>query len=162
MRCSFVILFLIWFGGFCYSQSPLLKIVLEKNQVNKVFTFDSSNKKDGLYKIYITYLGKTHTSHKELKIITASTEWGPNHHTSGVIYLYDKSNSYFGEYSLGSAADLPQKFENNELIFNNRRKKDCDSSLTTTIDFSKEIPKEMFIKCKDKYGDIYSFKGSKN
>jgi hypothetical protein len=75
---------------------------------------------------------------------------------------YDESNSYLGEYSLGGATDLPQKFEKNELIFNNRRKKDCDPLLTTTIDLSTEIPKEIFIKCRDKYGDIYSFNGSKN
>ena len=141
-----------------YSQkNDILLMVLKKDQVNKTFLFDSSSEKDGLYKSYITYLGPVNANNKVLKIVTQKNIWGSNQHTSGIIYIYDNKNQYVGKYSLGSGFDLPIKIQKSYLIFTNEYKKDCDPNLTTTIDFSMEIPQIIFLKCKGEHGDVYSF-----
>jgi hypothetical protein len=53
--------------------------------------------------------------------------------------------------------DLPTKIENNALVFDNGKRKNCDTSIVTRISFAKGLPKEFFIECKNKMGDIYSF-----
>jgi hypothetical protein len=161
---SFVtVAIVICLGITCYPQpSDIVMTVLEKNQVNKAFFFDSSSKKDGLNNISITYLGTVNTNNKEFKIVTWKKIWGPNQHTIGVVYVYDINNKYVGKYPLGSGFDLPKRIENNNLIFTNQDKSDCDINLTTTINFSKELPSKIFLKCKGEQGDIYSFSTEKD
>lgn len=147
----------------CYSQKGDIMItVLKKNKANKAFLFDSSSKEDGLYKIYVTYLGTVTANNKGVKIITRKTVWGSNQHTSGAIYIYDEKNKYVGKYVLGSGFDLPNKVQKSQLIFSNKNKPGCDPKLITEIDFSKEIPKKIFLKCKGEHGDVYSFSTEKD
>lgn len=149
--------FVFYFQVISYGQAKILENVLKKNEIGKVYSFDSSTKKDGFDKIYIRYLGRIKTGEeKEINILSWSRIWGKNRHTSGTIYIYDNANKYIGQYTLGSSLDLPSKIENKNLIFKNKNKRDCDSTLVTKIDFGKGIPKDIFIKCKGDFGDIYS------
>lgn len=154
-------LIFVFFNHLCFSQTgdKLIQTVLKKNEKNKTFSFDSSNKKraDEYYKIYITYLGNIKTNDSVRKIVTAKTEFGTNRHTSGSIFIYDTRNKYLGKYNLGDGLDLPGKIEKDQILFFNTNKKECDPTLVTKIDFSKEIPQKIFLKCKGEYGDVYSF-----
>jgi len=53
--------------------------------------------------------------------------------------------------------DLPDKIENNALVFYNKRKNDCDPNIVTLISFNNGIPKEFLLVCKDNSGDLYIF-----
>lgn len=151
----FSLLFLISSNIF---GQEITKKVLLKNQVGKVYCFDSSSKENGLNKIFIRYIGKVKTNiGVEYKILTWSRVWGPNQHTTGIIYLFDTSNKYIGKYVLGDAFDLPEKIAGNNLIFANKHKENCNTKLITSIDFNNGIPKDIFLKCKDSSGDVYTF-----
>lgn len=156
-KVLFALLFVCSFQEMALGQNEICARVLKKNKVGKVYSFDSSSRKDGFDKIYIAYLGCIKTSKGEgIKILSWSRIWGVNRHTSGVIYIYDSTNKYIGKYNLGSSGDLPSKIENTSLVFINKNKIGCDSTLVTKIDFSKGVPEEIFLKCKGSSGDIYS------
>jgi hypothetical protein len=153
----FITICLFILSNFCYSQSATIRVVLKKNHPNKVFSFDSSSKANGLYTTYITYLGRIRSNGKEFKIVKVKTVWGPNKHTFGTVFIYDMKNEFFGKYNLGDGFDLPSKLLAGQLIFDNKNKKECDQKLITKIDFAKNIPAKIFLKCKDEQGDIYTF-----
>lgn len=138
-------------------QQDIRLEALKRGQPGKTSCYDSSTNANGLNKIFIRYLGsKKSDNGNEFKVLTWSRVWGPDKHTTGVIYVYNKKNIYVGRYILGDAWDLPNKVEKNSLIFN-KKKKGCDPGAVTRIDFSEGHPKEIFLKCKGEYGDIYSF-----
>lgn len=138
-------------------QKDIITDVLRKNQVGKEFYFDSSTKEDELDGIYIRYLGivKTNAGGK-YKVLAWNRVWGPNKHTIGIVFIYGLKNEFVGKYHLGSGFDLPNKIENDSLIFSNKYKTNCDTNLVTKISFGKGLPKEFFLKCKGEYGDIYA------
>jgi hypothetical protein len=134
-------------------QDIKLKVLLS-GQKGRIFCYDSSTKINGTNKIFIEYLGKIHNKdHNEFKILTWSRVWGPNEHTTGSIYIYNIQNKFIGKYVLGDRWDLPMKIKKNSLIFI-KQGRGCNT--VTRIDFSEEIPKQIFIKCKGEYGDVYS------
>lgn len=135
-----------------YSQYSLLSMVLKKNQVGKVFSFDSSSKENGFDKTYIKYLGDV----KSLKFLTYSHIWGKNKHTTGILFIYDSDNKFLGKYNLGGSGDLPKRIEGSYLLFINGGGSTCSRGLSTKIDFSKGLLDEIFIKCKGSSGDIYT------
>lgn len=142
------------------SKDPIL-IVLTKQAIGKTFSFDSSVNKIEKNLIQITYLGKVETkTHINYYILTWARIWGVNEHTTGVILIYNTDNKYVGKYVLGSMYDLPNKINKNSLIFNNERKAYCDKSIDTRISFD-SIPQNIFIRCKDNDGDIYSYSANK-
>lgn len=143
--------------GLAQEKEDIVMSVLSKSVVGKVFKFNLSNKMDYVNEVAITYLGEIETKNKEkYHLITWGRVWGPNHHTTGAILLYDYKKEYFGKYVLGSISDLPIKLVKNELFFYNTNKKDCDKSLVTKINF-KEAPTDIFIKCDKDFGDFYEF-----
>ena len=132
--------------------------VLSRNKLGKIFSFNVSKYKDERNIVQLRYVGNLETkAHIIYKILTWARIWGPNYHTTGVILLYDINNVFVGKYLLGDMTDLPSKVERNNLIFFNKEKINCDSTIVTKIDFSKGIPNEIFLKCKGEFGDIYTF-----
>ena len=141
-----------------FSQKERNINVLKANKIGKVFYFNLSSKQNALRKVFICYLGNIKVlNHENFKILTWKSVWGANHNTSGIVYIYDRGNKFIGKYNLGSALDLPARIEGNLLVFTNKLKDDCDFKLISKIDFSNGPPKEIFIKCKDVHGDVYSF-----
>src|SRR5204862_7861905 len=132
--------------------------VLSENKIGNPHSFDKSNKINGHDETIITYLGSVN-SHGEhiFKVLTYQYIWGPNYHTSGSIYIFNDKNQYVGQYHLGDALDLPTQLKNDRLLFTNGDNDSCDKNLRTIISLKKGLHKNIFIKCKGVYGNLYSF-----
>ena len=132
--------------------------VLLKNEVGKPCSFDESSKTDGYMETILTYLGSVNSDGGRIfKVLTYEFIWGPNHHTSGSIFIFNYKNQYVGKYHLGDGTDLPIKLKNGNLIFTNDDNSNCDKSLATAISLKKSLPKRIFIRCQGDLGDLYSF-----
>ena len=83
--------------------------------------------------------------------------WGPSHRATSRILIYNRENQYLGNYALGMTYDLPNKLENGYLVFTNVDNPNCDRSVETKVNFTKGLPKEIFIRCSGKNGNIYIF-----
>jgi len=161
-RYVFIVISIFTSYQISFGQERVLLSVLKKDKVKKVYIFDSSSKENGYVKTFVNYLGNIKTNQgEEFKVLSFARIWGKNRHTSGLIYIYSFSNKFVGKYNLGSSSDLPEKVANNHLFFTNRHKSECDSKMVNEIDFSKNIPNEIFLKCKGASGDIYTFSNEK-
>ncbi len=67
-----------------------------------------------------------------------------------------QDGKYLGYYYITMKNDLPTKFENGFLFFENIHN-ECEKRTITKIDFRKDIPKKIFRKCKADLGDLYEF-----
>lgn len=139
------------------NDDAIRQTVLSKNIVNKEYTFGKWNENGGT-ETHLKYLGTVKTKAGEkFKIITSSLHWGLSHHATSKILIYTASNKYYGRYPVYGLTDLPEKLENGFLIFTNIDERDCDKNIITKVDFRNELPKEFFITCKGKDGDLYYF-----
>lgn len=73
--------------------------------------------------------------------------------------VFNEKNQYLGNYSVTLDTDLPTELKNGILIFKNTDV-DCDKNLVSEINLKKGLPKKFFRKCKNNYGDSYSFDGT--
>ena len=161
-KVFYIILFLI---SACNvrGQADLCMKVLSENKIGKDFTFDLSSTKDGKNKVEIKYMGVVQTkTNQKYKIVSWSSIWGVNEHTSGVIFVYDMNNLRIGKYVLGSMFELPDRIEKNNMVFNNQHRPNCDTTIITEISFTDGIPQQFFLKCQGQIGDVYSFENIKN
>lgn len=144
-----------------FGQLTLQKMcqqVLTENKIGKPYSYDKSNKANGHDETILTYLGSVNSHDGRIfKVLTYEYIWGPNYHTSGSIYIFNEKNKYVGQYQLSDARYLPVKLQDGNLIFTNVDNESCDKNLVTTISLNKGLPKNIFIKCKGVYGDLYSF-----
>ena len=132
--------------------------VLIENKIDKPHSFDNSNKTNIHDETILTYLGFINSHGGRIfKVLTSEYIWGPSYHTYANIYIFNDNNKYVGQYHLGDALDLPVKLEKGNLIFTNIDNESCDRNLVTTISINKGLPRNLFIKCKGEYGDLYSF-----
>ena len=137
-------------------ESKRLK-VLQKNIKDSMYIFGKWSENGGT-ETHLKYLGLVKTKKgKVYKILTSSCFWGLSHHATSRILIYNSKNQYLGEYSVGFPSDLPDKLKNGKLIFYNIGNKNCDEKLVTVLNLKNGLPKKFFLKCKGKYGDIYSF-----
>lgn len=130
--------------------------VLKKGIVDSLFIFGKWTEK-GQTETYLKYLGRVTTKRgMTFKIVNSICFWGLSHRATSRILIFNDKNQYVGNYYLTMTYDLPTKLKNGKLIFNNTDP-DCDKKKSTTISLKNGIPKQFFRKCKDKYGDIYTF-----
>ena len=145
---------------FCYSQhseNEMWQIVLNKNIPDSTFIFKQT-KKDNYNETQLTYLGLISTDdNKNFKLLISCWLWGLSKRATGRIIIFNLENQYIGEYYVGGLYDLPEKLVDNSLIFTNANNNDCDSKLKTVISLKKGIPEKIFIRCKNEYGNIYTF-----
>ena len=146
---------------FCYSQyseNEKWQIVLNKNILDSNFIFNQT-KKDIYNETQLTYLGLISTDDKKkYKLLKSCWLWGLSKRATGRVIIFNSQNQYIGEYYVGSLYDLPDKLVDNSLIFTNSNGNNgCDSKLKTVISFKKGIPKKIFIRCKNEFGNIYTF-----
>ncbi len=143
---------------FSYAQvNPFsaYKTVLQHAQAGKQYSFDKS-KKSGLDSLVVVYLGQIVTTKgKVLKLITSRLYWGTVPRATSRIVVFNEKNQYLGDYYLTMTYDVPEKIEDNYLVFiSNKNSSNCPPGVVTRISFRNGIPKLFFVKCN---GDIYSF-----
>ena len=130
--------------------------VLEKGIVDSVFIFGKWTK-NGQTETHLKYLGHVTTrSGQTYKILNSTWFWGLSHRATSRVLVFNEKNQYVGNYYLSLTQDLPTTLENGNLIFKNTDE-DCDRKLITVVNLKKGLPKHLFRKCKDKFGDGYSF-----
>jgi hypothetical protein len=133
------------------------QVVLRHNTIGKTYVFDRS-KNDDYNRTELTYLGKLKTKDQRVfKILISRWYWGSGPRATSRIVVYNDKDQYLGNYYVTMTYDLPSKIEDNALVFDNKNKKDCDPKMVTRISFNNGLPKEFFVGCKDKMGDVYSF-----
>jgi len=131
--------------------------VLRNDSIGVTYVFDRT-KKDDHNRTEIIYLGKLRTKDgRVFKILISKWYWGIVPRATSRIVIYNEQNQYLGNYYVGMTYDLPTKIDDNELIFENKDIKDCDPKIVTRISFERGLPKQFFIECKNKMGNIYSF-----
>ena len=109
--------------------------VLDKGIIDSVFVFGKWTK-ESQTETQLKYLGKV------------TTKAGQTFKIMNSIWLWGLSES--------NTDQLPTILRNGKLIFTNQSE-DCDKKVITTINLNNGLPKQFFRKCKDKFGDIFSF-----
>ena len=133
------------------------QVVLRHDTIGKTYIFDRS-KNDDYDRTELTYLGKVETKDKRVfKILTSIWIWGIAPRATSRIVVYNDKNQYLGNYYVGMTYELPSKIENNALVFFNKDVPGCDPKIVTRISFDNGLPRQFFLKCKDKSGNIYGF-----
>jgi hypothetical protein len=131
--------------------------VLEKGIVDSLFIFGKWTENGGT-ETHLKYFGQLKTkSRQTFKIINSIWLWGLSHRATSRLLVFNNKNQYVGNYYMTTTSDLPDKLQNGRLIFSNTDDQDCDKTLITIIDLTKGLPRQFFIKCKGKSGDIYNF-----
>ena len=131
--------------------------VLRHNKVGKTYIFDCS-KKDQYDSTELTYLGTMKTKNgRVFKIIISRWYWGHGPRATSRIVVFNDQNRYLGNYYVGMTYDLPCRIENNLLVFDNKNREGCDAAIVTRLSFANGLPRQFFLECKDKMGDVYSF-----
>jgi hypothetical protein len=154
------IIFSLWLvlPTFSYAQvNPFTAYttVLQQAQAGKQYSFDKSKKND-LDSLVVVYLGQIVTTKgKVLKFLTSRWYWGTAPRATSRIVVFNEKNQYLGDYYLTMTYDVPDKLEDNYLVFiSNKNSSSCPPGVVTRISFKNGIPKQFFVKCN---GDIYSF-----
>ena len=131
--------------------------VLRHDSIGVKYVFERT-KKDDHNRTEITYLGKLRAKDNRIfKILISRWYWGLAPRATSRIVVYNGQNQYLGNYYVGMTYDLPTKIDDNNLVFENKERKNCDPKIVTRISFGSGLPKQFFIECKNKLGDIYSF-----
>lgn len=130
--------------------------VLKKAIVDSTFIFGKWTEK-GETETHLKYLGQFTTKHGQtFRILNSMWFWGLSHRATSRILVFNRGNKYVGNYYVTVTSDLPTKMKSGKLIFENTNE-DCDISIMTIVYLNNGLPKQFFRRCKDKYGDIYSF-----
>lgn len=133
------------------------ELVLKNEIVDSLYVFGKWSE-TGQTETHLKYLGKVITSDgRVFKIINSCWFWGQSHRATSRILIFNDQNEYIGNYVLGMTDDLPNKLENGKLIFTNIDNNNCDKKLVSTVSLLNGLPKEIFIKCKEGFGDTYTF-----
>jgi hypothetical protein len=168
MRVKFLIVGLLFCYG-CNNSKPVItqpsnddfyekcrKLVLSENQQGQEYFF--SKKVQGADEISITYLGNVITAKKDtlriLNSVNYSGQLADTKHGSGNVFIYDVRNTRIGFYYVGAAWAVASGVRDGNLIFSYSNEQ-CNQS--TTISLKDSIPKQIFINCTDKGGDLYNF-----
>jgi hypothetical protein len=131
-------------------------VVLKANITDSLYVFGQWNDSTGT-ETHLRYLGTVETKEGRFKIMTSSWFWGWSRRATSRILVYDEKNKYLGNYYVGMTYDLPEKIENNRVVFLHSHTDVCDKEVITRLSFDKGIPEQFFKECKDGFGDIYSF-----
>lgn len=132
-----------------------ISTVLTKGDKNKEIVFGEWNE-NGDTELRIKYLGVIKSKNASYKVITSSWIWGQSKRATNKLLVYNLKNKYLGAYYLTERCDLPDHIENNKLIFYRSNCINCDKHFDK-VSFKNGIPKEIFLRCTGKYGDLISF-----
>jgi hypothetical protein len=129
--------------------------VLKHNIIGREFVFKSKDNST----TQLTYLGFLHSKKgTPYKIMNSVWLWGQAHRATSRILIFNKDYKYFGNYPLTMIDDLPSFIKDDNLVFTNKQSgSNCDTKLTTCVNFKQGIPNKVFRKCSGNDGDIYTF-----
>lgn len=137
-------------------QNKIRQEVLSKNQVDSLFVFGKWNEDQGT-ETRLKFLGHIKSSKENYKIVTSTYLWGLARRATNRILVFNEMNQYLGNYYGLYLSNLPEKIENNQLIFFHLDNEDCDPKIINKLSFKNGIPNEFFIECKNGMGDIHAF-----
>lgn len=137
-------------------DSSIRQVVLNNNVNDSLYVFGQWNETDGT-ETHLRYLGLINNNEGKFKIMTSSWFWGQSKRATSRILVYNDKNKYMGNYYVETVNDLPEKIENNHIMFLNSQSDKCDEKAITRLSFENGIPKKFFLECKEGYGEIYSF-----
>lgn len=153
----YLILLLVNYNLFGQANDDSIRqIVLKNNIIDSLYVFGQWSETDGT-ETHLKYLGLIKSKEQNFKIMTSSWFWGLSKRATSRILIFDEKNEYIGNYYVGMTYDLPEKIENNQLIFFHSKTDECDKEKVTRLSFDNGVPNEFFLECKNGYGDIYLF-----
>ena len=160
LRTTLFLLFTLMFFVFSAVEQVkdrnIRQQVLEKGIIDCVFVFGKWTERSQT-ETQLKYLGKVTTkTGQTFKIMNSIWLWGLSERATSRILIFNLKNQYVGNYYLSGTDQLPTSLRNGKLIFTNLSD-DCDKKVITTINLNNGLPKQFFRKCKDKFGDIFSF-----
>lgn len=138
------------------NDDSIRQVVLNNNVTDSLYVFGQWNETDGT-ETHLRYLGTIKSPEGGYKIMTSSWFWGLSKRATSRILVFNEKNEYIGNYYVGMTYDLPEKIDNNQIVFLHSKTDECDKERITRLSFENGIPKEFFLECKDGYGDIYTF-----
>lgn len=125
-------------------------IALEENKIDKGYEFKIANSQETL-EYSITYLGDLNNLGYKLIYTGILSGKKDSPHFNAYISIYSQSLKNIGSYYIGSN-DKPE-LSNDSLVI--RGVGYCNQ--VTKISLKDSIPKQIFINCTEKGGDIYIF-----
>lgn len=134
-------------------KDKIEEIVLEENVIGKEYGFNI-NDNNFIHEYKLVYIGNLNVKNNVNKVLYLTELSGIKDSPQANSYLifYDNQNKKVGLYYIGST-DIPT-IQNNGLFF---KFEGGECNQTTTISFKDGIPKEIFINCTEKGGDLYKF-----
>ncbi|MCL9807720.1 hypothetical protein NAT51_19540 [Flavobacterium amniphilum] len=113
---------------------------------------------DKVEEIEAIYLGNLNSDFNKYKIIYSVGYYGNTSSSlsaTSILTIFDEKNILKGFYNIGPKLEKLPYIKANNLIFPPDTVNDCN--MINKIDFSKKIPKDFFIECKNQMGDIYNY-----
>ncbi|CAM3627966.1 hypothetical protein [Flavobacterium chungbukense] len=133
--------------------------VLRKNRIGKEYVFGKWNDKGGT-ETSLTYLGILKTNKgRTYKIMNYIWTWGMSCRSTSRILVFNGKNQYLGNYYAPRESNLPKEIKDRILIFANKDH-ECDKKIISKISFKNGLPKEIYVACKNVYGDNLVFDGT--
>ena len=145
----------VWLSYGQTEADSIRRIVLENNEIGTQFKFGEW-KETGETETRLIYLGVIKSSTGTYKLMTSVWIWGLSQRATSRILLFNEGDELLGNYYV-TMSDLPEKIENNQLVFLHTQSNECDKSKITRLSFEKGIPSEFFLECNDDGGEIYTF-----
>lgn len=139
------------------NQIKAFRQVLERGAIGDEYAF-GKKVKEQYDSLVLVYLGEIRTYEgRVLRVLTSRWYWGLAPRATNRIIIFNHRNQYLGDYYLSMTYDLPDRIEDNSLVFVNKSKNEGAANFTTRISFKKGIPRRIFIKTIDNVGDFYTF-----
>ena len=138
------------------NDDSIRQVVLKNNVTDSLYVFGKWSETDGT-ETHLIYLGTITSPQGIFKIMTSSWFWGQSKRATSRILIFNEKNELLGNYYVSMTYDLPEKIENNQVVFLQSNTDECDKNKVTRLSFESGIPDVFFLECKDGYGDMYKF-----
>lgn len=134
-------------------HDSIQQVVLKESQINQLFVFGKWNKNEDT-ETHLKYLGEIEGPTGTYKIMTSIWYWGQSKRATSRILLFNLKNVRIGNYYLETTAQVPDKIDQNHIVFTHDGEDDCDQNLIQHLAFDNGIPNSFFLECKNNMGDI--------
>lgn len=159
MKKQIIIVALLFQALWIYGQisdDSIRQKVLENGRTDSLYIFGKWDENGGT-ETHLNYLGDLQTKEGTIKIMTSCWLWGISRRATNRILVFNAKDEYLGNFPVTTKGDLPEKIEDNRIIFLHNDNEGCDKISITKISFDAGIPTEFFVRCQKEYGDFYSF-----